>query len=78
MPALRGAVQEAVYTAVLRCLLLFRDCQSTRSVMVSSVCGTQLNGSLVAIPVAALAMTRVGTAFPCMIQQWISMWCDDR
>jgi len=31
--------------------------------MVSSVCGTELYGSLVAIPVAALVTTRVGTAF---------------
>jgi hypothetical protein len=45
---------------------------------VSSVCGTQLYGSLVAIPTAALATTRVGIALPCMIQQWMSMWWDDR
>ena len=73
-----GAVQDAVYTAVLRCLSLFSDCQSTSKVMVSSVCGTQLYGSLVAIPVDALATTRVGTALPCMIQQWMSMWCEER
>ena len=77
-PDLSGAVQDAVYTAVPLCFELESDCQSTRSVIVSSVWGTQLKGSLVAIPVAALAVTRVGTARPCMNQQWMSIWCDER
>ena len=68
-----GAVQDAVYTAVPLCFELLRDCQSTSSVIVSSVWGTQLYGSLVAMPVAALATTLVGTALPSRIQQQISI-----
>jgi hypothetical protein len=41
--------------------------------MVSSVSGTQLYGSPVAIPVAALATTRVGIALSWRIQQQISI-----
>jgi hypothetical protein len=43
--------------------------------MVSSVCFTQLYGSLVAIPVAAEAVTFTGLNLPSTNQQWMSI-CD--
>jgi hypothetical protein len=46
--------------------------------MVSSVWGTQLYGSPVAMPADALATTRVGVIWSWTIQQQMSMWCEER